>query len=311
MNKKVRGLVNGVISILLISFIIYLAGIEKIKEQFSQMVFFLFLLAVIIENIGVAISAKKWHVLFKMKEKNITFLATWKYYYIGSFFNAFLPTSIGGDAIKAYTVSKEIKRKENAFSSVIMDRITGLIAVLCIGSLALAIGWKEVPEIALLLSIPVLLLPSILIIITFKTDFIGNIIDKPFFSKFGKFQNFVRSVYLSLKEYGSFRKEIIFGLSISFFYHFLLIINNYVLSLSLGLHIPLSYFFIFIPVAEILVFLPITIQGFGVREGTYVILFSTLATKAQSFALGFSDQIVKVMVSIIGGIIYMVWGIKR
>lgn len=305
MNKKIKGLMNIVISASLISFIIYIAGIDKIKEQFSQMIFHLFLLAVIIENVGVALSAKKWHILFKMKEKNITFLSTWKYYYIGTFFNAFLPTSIGGDAIKAYAISKEIKKRENAFSSVIMDRITGLVAVLCIGFISLLIGWEEVPKIALFLSLPVLFLPSVLIPMIFKTDIIGNIIDKPFFFRFRRLQNFVKNVYESLKEYGFFEKEILIALLISFFYHFLLIITNYILSHSLGLQIPLSYFFIFIPVAEILVFLPITIQGFGVREGSYVILFSSLTTKAQSFALGFSDQIVKIIVSIIGGIIYM------
>ncbi|OYT62786.1 hypothetical protein B6U81_00045 [Thermoplasmatales archaeon ex4484_30] len=310
MNKKVRSLINISISILLICFIIHMIGIEKIKEQFSHMIFFLFLLALVIENLGVAISAKKWQILFKMKE-DISFLATWKYYYIGSFFNAFLPTSIGGDAIKAYSISKEIKKKEDAFSSVIMDRITGLIAILCIGSFALILGWEKIPEIALLLSLPVLFLPIAIIIIIFKTDFIGNIISKPFFSRFGKLQNFVKKIYVSLKGYASLQKEILIVLLISFLYHFLLIMNNYVLSLSLGLKIPLPYFFIFIPVAEILVFLPITIQGFGVREGSYVILFSSLATKAQSFALGFSDQIVKVMVSIIGGIIYMLSSVKR
>ena len=61
-----------------------------------------------------------------------------------------------------------------------------------------------------------------------------------------------------------------------------------------------------IPIAEIIVIIPVSIQGFGVREGTYMMLFSSIATRAQSFAPGFSNQIVKVVGSILGGIIYMV-----
>ncbi len=310
MNKKIKSLINIVISVLLISLIVYIAGIEKIKEQFSHLLFSFFLLAVIIENIGVALSAKKWQLLFKVKGTDVSFLTALKYYYIGTFFNAFLPTSVGGDAVKAYNISKKLKRREEAFSSVVMDRITGLIAVLCIGSLALIVGWHVLPFYALVICLPILALPIFFLFLLFKTNIIGVFLRKPFFLKFGKVQNFVEKIYISLKEYSSYRRGILVALFISFCYHFLLILNNYILSLSLGLDIHFHFFFIFIPVAEILVFLPVSIQGFGVREGTYVTLFSPLATNAESFALGFSDQIVKVIGSVVGGIVYMVSSIE-
>jgi len=311
MNKKVKSLINIVFSALLISLIVYMAGIGKIKEQFSHMLVSFFLLAIIVENAGVAISAKKWHIFLKVKGMNISFLTAWKYYYIGTFFNAFLPTSIGGDAVKAYSLSKELEKREEAFSSVIMDRLTGLIAVLGIGSFALLVGWNLIPFSAFMLCLPVFVFPILFIILLFKTNLIGAILRKPIFLKFTSLQNFIEKVYASLKEYASYKESILLTLFISVCYHLLLIINNYILSLSLGLEIPIHFFFIFIPVAEILVFLPVTIQGFGVREGTYVALFSSMVTDAQAFALGFSDQLIKVIGSIIGGIVYMFSGMKN
>jgi uncharacterized membrane protein YbhN (UPF0104 family) len=85
-----------------------------------------------------------------------------------------------------------------------------------------------------------------------------------------------------------------------------LILINYILALSLGLKISVIYFFIFVPVTEILILLPVTIQGFGVRSGSYVTLFSQVGiASASAFALGFSMQIVKVIGNIIGGFVYL------
>jgi uncharacterized protein (TIRG00374 family) len=293
----------------LIALIVHLTGLEKIQQQFSQLVVSFFLFAILIENIGVALSAKKWQLLFKLKDINVPFPTALKYYYIGSFFNAFLPTSIGGDAVKAYNISKELDKKEEAFSSVVMDRISGLIAVLSIGSLALTAGWQVIPSDVIIVCLPILAIPVLLLILFFKTNIIGVILRKPFFIKFGKLHMFVEKIYSSLKDFSTHKRGIAVAFFISCCYHILLILNNYILSLALGLDIPLYFFFIVIPIAEILVFLPVSIQGFGVREGTYVTLFSPFATNAQSFALGFSNQIVKVIGSVIGGIVYIVTGI--
>jgi len=306
MNRKLRYAVNVSVSIVLIALIINMAGAGRVREQLSGISIPVFLAAVAIENFGVAVSAKKWQMLLKIKGSGIPFLTAWKYYYIGTFFNAFLPTSVGGDAIKAYALSKNLERREEAFSSVIMDRMTGLIAVLGIGSVSLVAGWKIIPEAALMLCLPIFILPVILLLLTFKTDIFGRMIKWRIFYRFGKFRDFVEKTYVSVREYKNMKGELLPVMLISLFYHFLLVMNNYVLSIALGLDIPIHYFFVFIPVAEILVFLPVTLQGFGVREGTYVALFSSVNLEsAKSFALGFSDQIVKLIGNAIGGFVYL------
>jgi len=65
-------------------------------------------------------------------------------------------------------------------------------------------------------------------------------------------------------------------------------------------------------VAEIIVFLPITVQGFGVREGTYVALFSSIGIgTAKAFSLGFSNQMVILTLDICGGFIYLFSTLNR
>jgi uncharacterized protein (TIRG00374 family) len=312
MAKGLRYVINAVISIFLIILIIYLTGIKSISTSLASMSLSLFLLAIVIENLGVMVSAKKWHILLKAKKVHVSFFTAWKYYYYGTFFNAFLPTTVGGDVIKAYGLSRRLNRKEDAFSSVVMDRLSGLVAVIMIGSVAIIVGWQVIPRAALALSLLILIGPLTLILLIFTTDVVGRLLRWPVVKKLGRMTTFADQVYVSLRGYRHNRRFFLPVLMISLLYHTLLVINNYVLSRALSLDIPLYYFFIFIPVAEILVFLPITIQGFGVREGTYVLLFSSIGVrKAQAFALGFSDQLVKLSGNIIGGVVYVLTSWRR
>lgn len=309
MSKKLRYLLNALVSIVLMALIIHVTGAGKIVSHLAALSLPLFLLAVLIENAGVMVSAKKWHLLLDMKGAGVPFLAAWKYYYIGTFFNAFFPTTVGGDAVKAYGLSRRLPRREDAFSSVIMDRLTGLLAVLAIGILSLAGGWSLLSRTALLLSAVILLLPLALVLVVFGTDVVGRLLHTSLAQKLGRLALFVEEVYVSLRTYGHSRRRLLPVMAISLVYHMLLVVNNYVLSLALGLDIPLYYFFIFIPVAEILVFLPVSIQGFGVREGTYVTLFSAIGVgSGPAFALGFSDQLVKLIGNLIGGVVYAATG---
>ena len=58
------------------------------------------------------------------------------FYFIGMFFNLFLPTIIGGDAVKALLLARETGQPARATISVFMERNLGLLALLLIASVA-------------------------------------------------------------------------------------------------------------------------------------------------------------------------------
>jgi uncharacterized protein (TIRG00374 family) len=303
---KGKNILKISISVLLILFIVYNVGVEKIWNQFSHMKFHLLILAIVLDALGVIISAKKWQILLHSKLIHIPYARILKHYYIGVFFNAFLPTTIGGDAVKSYYLSKELDKRIEAFSSVIMERLTGLIAIVLIGTCAIIAGYSLIPHDALIIAILVIVPgPFLLMVLIFKFNAVEKIISRPFFSRFPRITEIIVDANKSLREYSSMKYALGISLAISFLYHILLIFINYVLALALGLDIGIFYFFVFVPVTEILILLPITIQGFGVRSGSYITLFSQVGISSPSaFALGFSMQMVKVIGNIIGGIVY-------
>jgi uncharacterized membrane protein YbhN (UPF0104 family) len=84
-------------------------------------------------------------------------------------------------------------------------------------------------------------------------------------------------------------------------------LNYFGYAAALGLHVPLPFYVIAIPFVSIVTFLPISINGFGVREGTFVYLFSTIHVPpgtALLLALLMDAQVL--LFGLIGGCLYSV-----
>ncbi len=115
-----------------------------------------------------------------------------------------------------------------------------------------------------------------------------------------------RRFYDSINRYKENKKEIMYALFLSFLFHINAIIQHFLVAQSMNLGVPLHYFFVFIPICTILLFIPISIRGFGMREILYVHLFTQVSiTSAEAFSMSFLIQLLLLMGSSIGGIFYL------
>ena len=81
---------------------------------------------------------------------------------------------------------------------------------------------------------------------------------------------------------------------------------HYLVGLALGVRISLAYYFLFVPVLAALISLPISLNGLGVREGAAVVLFQMAGlSREQSFSIPFLTYILSVMISLLGGLIFI------
>jgi uncharacterized membrane protein YbhN (UPF0104 family) len=87
--------------------------------------------------------------------------------------------------------------------------------------------------------------------------------------------------------------------------------NYYGYAAALNMHISFTFYIIAIPFVSIIAALPISINGFGVREGAFVYIFSTIhvpATTSLLLALLMDAQIL--FFGLIGGCIYLSMGLR-
>jgi len=78
-------------------------------------------------------AAARWQVLLKVQGINLSIPRMSGLFFIGMFYNQFLPGGTGGDIIKSYYLLKETPdKKAGALLAVVFDRIIGLVALVAI-----------------------------------------------------------------------------------------------------------------------------------------------------------------------------------
>src|SRR5438045_2004892 len=80
-----------------------------------------------------AAAAFRWHVLMKVQNIHLSIPRLTGLFFIGLFYNQFLPGGTGGDIIKSYFLLKETAdKKAGALLAMVFDRFIGLVALVAI-----------------------------------------------------------------------------------------------------------------------------------------------------------------------------------
>jgi hypothetical protein len=260
--------------------------------------------------------AYKWNNLLRAKSIHIPLLNITGTYLTSTFLGVFLPATVGGDAIRAYAVSKEGHRAGDVISSIILERLLGTAAlfIFVLASIILSIsvfGQSFFEDIWNLFWLVLILLAALsgLIWISLSQRLVKRwvnwirqrnerLVDNKIV---GKLQEGYRS-YLSYQDH---RIELGVFLLLSIVENLFPILMNYSLSRAFQMDIPLLYFFILTPIVLVLVRLPISIDGIGIQEGTFV-YFLTLINVPQSEALllGIASHILAILSILPGGVLY-------
>ncbi len=258
------------------------------------------------------ISILRWSIILK-KDADIPYLKLMGIYLVGMFFNNFLPTIVGGDVIKGYYLYKASGKGGLAVASVFLDRYTGLGALMIIAFVAVVTGQSLLVGIGissvLLFIIAGFFSASLVIWVDLLHRWAMNIMARIHFyginEKIDKF-------YTVLMSYKSSPGIILKAFLCSFFVQGGVIVIYFMLGRGLGIDIPITYFFVFVPLATVISMLPLSLAGLGVREGVFVYTFTKVGV-AQEEALGLSLLFffVTVMVSLVGGVIYVRLGGKK
>ncbi len=87
--------------------------------------------------ISVVIAAYRWQILLVAKQVPMAIRRAISLYFIGNFFTNFLPTSIGGDAVRAYSAGADMDNRMDALASVFIERFIGLFSIVFLALLGL------------------------------------------------------------------------------------------------------------------------------------------------------------------------------
>ena len=93
--------------------------------------------AIVLAMGGVALRAVRWLALLRALDIDVPLRRLVKLYYVGTFFNSFMPSGFGGDAIRIVELARHSQKTPEAIGTVLVDRATGLWVLFLLGLLAL------------------------------------------------------------------------------------------------------------------------------------------------------------------------------
>ena len=304
---------NSLLRIFISLFFITLLGV-LLKGEMKEMVQTLrrtrhlfFLISILLQIVAVWIISVRLNLFFKAQSLSLSLKETVELSFLGFFFNNFLPTSAGGDLVKAFFAYQKTKKKVDSFACVVGDRIVGLFSLVLMAVVGTLLLWRETGS-SIKMAVGLLFLFS-----TFAISFLFNrrmaksirFLFIPF-RKIGWDEKFEKA-YLSLHFIGQNKKILFQTFFLSIITHVIFIFSIFMLILSLSAHVPLPRLFLVVPLVSTLSMVP-SLNGLGIREGAFVYFLGRSIGKGSALALSILWLGILGILSFIGGILYLLRG---
>jgi glycosyltransferase 2 family protein len=260
----------------------------------------------------ILISTLRWKLLMRSHNIDVRFSHALGLNYLGMFFNNFMLSITGGDVIKAYYASKleHTKRAESA-AIVFFDRLIGLAGLVLMGGAAALFGaGREEVASSLFIILAAFFCFFLMGFLAFNKKaarMAGRLVP------IEKIRRPLKKVYEAVYYYRNDRRTLVHSLLLSVCLWVFMVFMNMALARGLGAEIPPGYFFIYIPIINIVSSIPVTIAGWGLREQMYVQFFGLVGLeRTAAVSLSVSFALVLLLWSLIGGVLYALhWPMKK
>jgi glycosyltransferase 2 family protein len=304
-GKHKKTILKVLVSVILYVLLFSRINIQEVIDSIKLLSFVYVPVIIILLVANYVISAVRWKKLLIFENTlSITVKYLTKLYFIGAFFNNFMPTSIGGDVYKIYKLGKKISHKANAFIATFMERFTGVIALVLISYIGLYFTWDK-----WLLLIPDAYSGSLILdfvkFMVFIGFWIGILVGfyllKTLSSKF----SILAKIYSSLMSYRGKNDVLLWAFLTSFLVQLLAIFTQFFVFRALGQELPVSYSLLVFPIITLASFFIPSLNGIGVQDFLYVRLFQMIGVPdAVSLSASIMYHLFRMVVSLLGGVFY-------
>lgn len=253
------------------------------------------------------LSASRWKIFLFYAGISEKLKQLIKINFISIFWGIMLPSSDGFAAIRMYLIEKKHRDKPGTSgSTIIAEKLLGFI-LLCFFGIFFSLFIHNIPQIAIARTL-LILIASIMFLITLIItnsriyNYVSIRLEKIRFAR--KVFEFLSSMHSSLTRL-PFKKILLKALPIMILIQLTTFVNVYLIFKAMDINIPIIYHLVFVPVIQIISLIPVTISGFGIREGAFVHFYGLIGIEP---TIAFSVSILNFLIltgvpAFIGGMI--------
>jgi glycosyltransferase 2 family protein len=322
-KKHIGILLRLMVAVVILYFVFRGQDWTKLRNTFLAMSLWVFLASVGIFVVCQLIVSFRWWMLMRTQGVHLGLWPAIQLNFLGLFYNNFLPSSVGGDLVRAWYVTKHTHKRFEAALSVLVDRVIGLVSIAILAFLA---WW---------------------LLFDFKSLDMGNVRAMGFVRRHEReavwmliacvvfaviiaivpaTRRRVLAIWAKLKEYAShlyhrgydaaklyFKNPwtLMGTVFVTFFSQSIVVVAFWLVGRDMGIEADFKYYMVFFPLSWVLGALPISVAGAGVVEGWLVILFTSNVmgvSREAATALALVQRAVWMLVSLPGLVIYLTGG---
>lgn len=251
-----------------------------------------------------ALNAERWRRLLALDQARLPWPRGFRYYVEAMFFNQALPGAIGGDVLRVYRARPYCTGLTQAVNSVLLDRLTGLFGLATLILIGLPLFLNRVGDtsaaggVAILLGLAALGVATLLLLARLEREGFG-----------GKVRALIVDLARQADRLARRPAEALPILGLALCTHGLLVVAAFISAHALGYDFTLIDCLIVVPTAIFLSMLPISLGGWGVREGAMAAGFAMIGfEQAAGVALSVTLGLQLLVVGLIGGAVWFLGG---
>jgi glycosyltransferase 2 family protein len=249
------------------------------------------------------VASVRWRMLLVVAEVPTALGRTIRAYLAGAFANNLLPTGFGGDALRAWLVSRSSLPFARSLTSVGVDRATALACGVVLAWVGVAIdpeavGAAQLVPLATVSTAGVAAL--IVLLAALRRGGLSRYVPR-------RARRWATEIAQTLRTYLADRRLVVIVLGLGFLFQLVTLAATWALSEMLDLGLDPALIAVVVPLVLIATALPISIGGFGVREGSYVALLADVGISAgDATLLSLLSAAAMALASLPGGLVLLV-----
>lgn len=276
-RKRVLFVFKTVISVTLLAWVLTRADQEQLRETLAQLSAADVALAMGAIFFGYLIAFIRWLILLRCVAVRVPFHCLIPDFMLSAFYNHVLPSSVGGDAVRAYYLHHKGFDLHAVVASTLMDRVLGLTTMVLLAAVTWVWAGERYGVSGIGLFVPLAALFVGFALIAWVVIRLGGPI-KSALSRFGtlRMRSILSRLMDTLDSYRNARVHLAAVLLLSVLSQAALVMSYVVFSWALGIAVPWWTYFFIIPGVMLMQIAPISFAGLGVREAGLVGLLVAL-----------------------------------
>jgi uncharacterized membrane protein YbhN (UPF0104 family) len=267
-------------------------------------------IALVVFLVNVLASTWRWQIMLRAQQVDVPGRRLFASFLVAQFFNNFLPSNVGGDVIRITDTARPAGSKTLATTIVLIDRGVGLLGLVLVAALGATAAGTVHPAalpiwpawlwagflIAAAASAPAVLAPSgfgrlLQPLTVFHPEWVGERI------------NTITAVLARFREKPGVLAKCFGG---AVFVQASIVVFYFIVAYALHLDVSMWDLAVVVPMSAVVQLLPVSVNGFGVREATFTFYFARLGQPIESALLvSLVAQALVMLFSLLGAAVYI------